>query len=470
MKFAAFATILSLISSSVNAQLQNTGSNNGTVTDPSQNGGPLDFAASFPQYTYTGNPSSGLDHGRCNWTMVANSNAGVTFLTNQVTVFTVYYGSGLSTRQQNVITHFIRNVGQTNFWKNVVRGYNFYGQIAGWPVFQLTGVSNVTVSTSVAGTSLTAPGSDNSIFQNAFGQTGFNYQTSAYYLMILGSDISYTSSLGKVLGTDICGMHYLGTSSYPQLSYSVVGLRSGTDNCNSIITSAVDGDVPLANLVNFVLHELVETIIAPPVAVTGGWASAFFDACHNQPMDKCQNLLINLQTLGTSKFNLALGPTYFTVNPVWDVNSNICSLGSTANNQTFAIRNPYQNFARCFKSPDNNVGTAIQIYDCDNTASAANTPSEQLTYDPINKRLKFTSSGLCLANIGTNDGTQVTQQTCGGSGNQVWTYNLDDHSLRPSNANNLCIQYTGGIGNYANGVNLLITACVGGYPQMWVFY
>ncbi|BAL91235.1 putative glycosyl hydrolase [Actinoplanes missouriensis 431] len=98
-------------------------------------------------------------------------------------------------------------------------------------------------------------------------------------------------------------------------------------------------------------------------------------------------------------------------------------------------------------------GTAVQLYDCNNSAA------QQWTADGTLQAL-----GKCLdvTAAGTTNGTKIQLYECNGTGAQNWT--LTGGAL-VNPASGKCLDVTGG--STANGTRLQIWTCTGGAGQAW---
>ena len=90
-------------------------------------------------------------------------------------------------------------------------------------------------------------------------------------------------------------------------------------------------------------------------------------------------------------------------------------------------------------------GTAVQLYDCNGTASQSWTVGTDGTVRALGKCLDVTGQG-------TANGTQLQLWDCNGSGAQQWTAESDGHLLNPQSGRYLDVPG----GNTANGTRLQI--------------
>lgn len=101
-------------------------------------------------------------------------------------------------------------------------------------------------------------------------------------------------------------------------------------------------------------------------------------------------------------------------------------------------------------------GTAIQLYDCNDSVAQKWTVGTDGTVKALGKCLDVTASG-------TADGVKVQLYTCNGTGAQKWTLNAA-HDLVNANAGK-CLDATGA--STANLTRLQIWTCTGSSNQKW---
>jgi len=119
------------------------------------------------------------------------------------------------------------------------------------------------------------------------------------------------------------------------LQYMYVGYPFLGSTCNLTPFPTPNG-APLDNTINMILHELVEKFVSPPSigrtdpkrTATSPWHVAFQDDKMYQPSDKCSNMFTNLvKNSAGNYYNLQLGSYQFVVQPVWDPQMRMCTIG-----------------------------------------------------------------------------------------------------------------------------------------------
>lgn len=101
-------------------------------------------------------------------------------------------------------------------------------------------------------------------------------------------------------------------------------------------------------------------------------------------------------------------------------------------------------------------GTAVQLFDCNDTPAQRWSVTEDGTVEALGKCLDVT-------NAGTANGTPVQLYECNGTGAQQWRPRGDASLLNP--ASGRCLETDGG--GSANGTRLVISDCTGGASQRW---
>lgn len=267
-----------------------------------------------------------------------------------VSIYTIYWGNGFTTTQQNLIDNFLTNVPSSPYW-TVLQTYD-------------PNVSMPTVASSIRNIgcfNASAPGvaptngcnliqyNEQAILSNLILNGTLKYDVLGIYMIFGGTDTYYQFTTNVVMGDaftsggqGVCGTHGVcgqGMACQNLVYTYVQMLRNSASYCNILgnaagLTSYPNGDFSADNVIAIALHELVESIISPQLILTknhltqsnSGGGSAFQDVSGYEPADKCSNQLINLgQFAGNG--NLRVGNFNYTVFPLWDFSAQTCSMG-----------------------------------------------------------------------------------------------------------------------------------------------
>ncbi|WP_261377209.1 ricin-type beta-trefoil lectin domain protein [Amycolatopsis bartoniae] len=101
-------------------------------------------------------------------------------------------------------------------------------------------------------------------------------------------------------------------------------------------------------------------------------------------------------------------------------------------------------------------GTAVQLYDCNNSVAQQWTRAADGTLRALGKCLDVTGQS-------TADGAKLQLWDCGGTANQQWAVSTARDVVNP--AANKCVDATGP--SSANGTRLQLWTCTGGSNQKW---
>ncbi|GJF31830.1 hypothetical protein KNE206_45300 [Kitasatospora sp. NE20-6] len=101
-------------------------------------------------------------------------------------------------------------------------------------------------------------------------------------------------------------------------------------------------------------------------------------------------------------------------------------------------------------------GTAVQIWDCNNSTAQAATAQP-------NGTIKVLSRCIDVTGAATGNGTRIQLWACDGNPAQQWVFRADGSIFNPMSSR--CLDIPGG--NIANGTQLQIYDCNQSYPQRW---